>query len=133
MTEAQIRTIQAQIQTSVNRKVDINNPSDCMHKLQEISTLLASGSTCIAYSKNILLKARKEVLDKIYLSKEGDKELKKYLSPSIVNKFVETRTIEEETLYCECERNYSAIVHCGDFLRSILSTLKQEMIISSSM
>lgn len=133
MTLDQIKTVQAQIQQVISRKVDINNPTDCMHKLEQISTLLASGSTCIAHSKNILLKARKEALDRIYLAKEGDKELKKVLSPSIVNKFLETRTIDEETLFTECERNYSAIVHSGDFLRSILSCIKEEMRISATM
>lgn len=132
MTRDQIIETQALIQSCVSRKVDINNPTDVMHKLEQLSTLLSNGSVCIAHAKNILLKARKQSLDTIYLAKEGDKELKKVLAPSIVNKFLETRTIEEETLFTMCERNYSSMVHAGDYLRSILSTIKEEMRISAT-
>ena len=127
MTLDQIRDSQRLIEACVSRKVDINNPSDVMTKLEEISCLLSTGASCIAYSKNLLLHARKTVLDNIYLAKESDKELKKALAPSVVSKFVETRTIDAETLHTICERNYSSLVHAGDYLRSILSTIKEEL------
>lgn len=133
MTKDQILIVQAQIQQAVNRPVDIANPTDVMNKLNELSVLLSTGSTCIAHAKALLLKARKETLDKIYLAKEADKELKYSLSPSVVKQFVETRTIDEEVLFTMCDRNYSALVHAGDFIRSLLSTIKEEMRISSNM
>lgn len=132
MTLEQIKDSQLLIEGCVSRSVEISNPSSVMDKLQEISCLLSVGATCIAYSKNLLLSARKKALDSIYLAKDRDDELRKSLSPSVVKQFVETRTIEEETLFTICERNYSSLVHSGDFLRSILSTVKEEMRISSN-
>lgn len=132
MTLQQIKDSQLLIESCVSKSIEINNPSSVMEKLEEISRLLSTGASCIAYSKNLLLKARKTALDSIYLAKDRDKELQKALSASVVKQFIETRTIDEETLYAICDRNYSSLVHSGDFLRSILSTIKEEMRISSN-
>lgn len=132
MTLEQIKQAQLLIEGCVSKTVEISNPSSVMDKLEEISRLLSTGASCIAYSKNLLLKARKTALDSIYLAKDRDKELQKALSASVVKQFVETRTIDEETLFTICDRNYSSLVHSGDFLRSILSTVKEEMRISSN-
>lgn len=129
----QILIIQAQIQTAINKPVAIENPSSVMNKLNDLSVLLASASSCIPFSKTILLESRYKVMNDIYLAKEGDKILKTNLPPSVATKFVETRTIKEEELFCQCERSYSALVHSIDALRSILSTIKTEMTISANM
>lgn len=133
MTLEQIKTIQGQIQAAINKPVALENPSSVMGKLNDISVLLASASSCIPFSKTILLEARYRVMNEIYLAKENDKTLKTNIPPSVATKFIETRTIKEEELFCQCERSYSALVHCIDALRSILSTIKQEMIISSTL
>lgn len=133
MTVEQIKEIQKQILQAINKPVVIENPSDVMNKLNNLSVLLASASSCIPYAKTILLEARYKVMNEIYLAKECDKILKTNLPPSISTKFIETRTIKEEELFCQCERSYSALVHSIDALRSILSTIKEEMRISSNM
>lgn len=133
MTLDQIRDIQAQINACISKRVDINDGNSCMFKLEEISCFLASSSACIVHAKALYLLDQKNCLDTIYLKKESDNELKKVLSPSVVKQFVETRCIETSLLYTQCEKTHSSLVHAGDFLRSILSTIKSEMQLQGSL
>jgi hypothetical protein len=120
MTKAQIEQMQEQIESVLKREVDHTYHLDVMHKLQQISTLMGSGSTCIAESKRILLTTRGKWLRLHKKEFEG-------MKPSQAKEFVITSCIDEEILYVRCERNYSALTHAGEMLRSILSMIKQDM------
>lgn len=126
MTIDHIKEVQEQIQKCIANRVDISDGHNCKYKLEECSALLASAATCLVYAKGILLTQQKEVLAKIYGKTSEDPELKKILSPSIVKQFIEAHTIDAQMLYSECEENKKALIHCGDWLRTILSNIKQE-------
>lgn len=120
MEIATIIKIQDQIESAIQSEVSIDFGHEVMGKLQVLSTLLSSASICIVESKKIMLKKRGE-----WLRKHAEK-VSTY-SPSIAKEYANTAVIDEEMLFLRCERNYSAITHAIDALRSILSYLKKEM------
>lgn len=120
MEIATIIKIQDQIESAIQTEVCIDFGHEVMGKLQVLSTLLSSASICIVESKKIMLRKRGE-----WLRKHAEK-VSTY-SPSIAKEYANTAVIDEEMLFLRCERNYSAITHAIDALRSILSYLKKEM------
>ena len=120
MSIKQIEDLQTDIEQTIAINVDTDNGHQVKDKLQILSTLLSTCSVCIVESKRIMLKKRGE-----WLRKHAEK-VSNY-SPSIAKEFANTACIDEESLFTRCERNYSALVHCIDSLRSILSHLKSEL------
>lgn len=115
-----IEQLQEDIENTVAAHIDPEDGHQVKDKLQVLSSLLSSCSRCIQESKRRMLIKRKAWLRQ-HVEKINE------MSPSIVKEFVNTATIDEEILLVRCERNYSAIVHSIDALRSILSILKTEM------
>lgn len=120
MSGKDLEIIQTQIETAIMNEISSHDGHAVREKLQTLSTLLASCSICIVESKRIMLKKRGE-----WVRKHAEK-ISTY-SPSIAKEFTNTAVVDEEILFTRCERNYSALVHSIDALRSILSCLKAEM------
>jgi hypothetical protein len=120
MSAEEIKALQEQIESVLSRDVDHTYHLDVSHKLAQISTLLASGSICIAESKRIELTTRGQWLRKY---KDEINEMK----PSVAKEFVNTACIDEQILSLRCDRNYSALLHAGEMLRSVLSMIKADI------
>lgn len=120
MTKQEIEVMQDQIESVLKREVDHTFHLDISHKLAQIATLLASGSICIAESKKIELNRRGEWLRKY---KDEINEMK----PSVAKEFINTSCIDEQILSIRCDRNYSALLHAGEMLRSVLSMVKADI------
>lgn len=120
MKKEQIEEMQDQIESVLQREVDHTYHLDVSHKLAQISTLLASGSICIASSKRLELHTRGKWLRQY---RDEISEMK----PSVAKEFVNTACIDEQILTIRCERNYSALLHAGEMLRSVLSMIKSDM------
>lgn len=118
-----IEKIQQDIENVVSAHINPEDGHQVKDKLQVLSSLLSSCSKCIQESKRMMLVKRKT-----WLRQHAERISE--MSPSIAKEFVNTATIEEEILLVRCEKNYSAIVHSIDALRSILSILKAEMSIT---
>lgn len=124
MSKEQIEEMQDQIESVLRREVDHTYHMDVMHKLSQISALMGTGSSCIAESKRIELQKRGEWLRKF---RDEISEMK----PSVAKEFVNTACIDEQILSIRCDRNYSALTHSGEMLRSVLSTIKSDMQLNS--
>lgn len=120
MTKHQIEIIQDQIEALIGEPIDHTNPTAVTERLSGIATMLSTGAKCIAESKRALLLKRREWL-RTHMEKLAA------MKPSVAKEFVETACVDEEIAFVRCDRNYSALVHAGDFMRSILSQLKAEM------
>ena len=120
MTRQEIERIQDQIESVLKREVDHTYHLDVMHKLAQISSLMGSGAQCIAEAKRIELTKRGEWLRKF---RDEIHEMK----PSVAKEFVNTACIDEQILSVRCDRNYSALTHSGEMLRSVLSMIKSDM------
>lgn len=120
MTTEQILKLQEEIETVISAHIDPGNGHQVKDKLQTLSALLSIGSICIVESKRIMLKKRGE-----WLRKHAER-VSTY-SPTIAKEYANTACIDEEMLFVKCERNYSALVHSIDALRSIISYLKIEL------
>lgn len=120
MESTAIIKLQEEIESTIESAVNQLDGHQVLDKLQILSTLLATASMCIVESKRNMLKKRGE-----WLRKHAEK-VSTY-SPSIAKEYANTACIDEEMLFVRCERNYSAITHAIDALRSILSYLKQEL------
>jgi hypothetical protein len=120
MSAEEISVMQDQIESILKREVDHTFHLDISHKLAQISTLLASGSICIAESKRMELTKRGEWLRK-YRDEIND------MKPSVAKEFVNTACIDEQILTIRCDRNYSALLHAGEMLRSVLSMIKADI------
>lgn len=120
MTADLIAKYQEEIETVISAHISPDNGHQVKDKLQTLSALLSTGSVCIVEAKRIMLKKRGE-----WLRKHAEK-ISGY-SPTIVKEYANTACIDEEMLFLKCERNYSALVHSIDALRSIISYLKIEL------
>lgn len=120
MDKVTIEKLQDQIEQQLACSVHPDMGNEIKAKLEALSTYLGTGARCITEAKNLMLIRRRE-----WLRKHSDKIAD--LSPSIVKEYVNTACIDEEILFVRCERNYSAIVHSIDALRSLLSILKAEL------
>lgn len=120
MDKPTIEKLQDTIEQQLACSVDPDSGTEIKAKLENLSTYLGTGARCITGSKNLMLLKRREWL------RQHSERIKDF-SPSIIKEFVNTACIDEEILYVRCERNYSAIVHTIDALRSLLSILKAEM------
>lgn len=120
MDKATIEKLQDQIEQQLACSVHPDMGNEIKGKLETLSTYLGTGARCITYSKNLMLLKRREWL------RQHSEKIKDF-SPSIIKEFVNTACIDEEILFVRCERNYSAIVHSIDALRSLLSILKAEL------
>lgn len=120
MDRITIEKLQDDIEQQLACSVHPDDSQAVKAKLEILSTYLGTGAKCITGSKNLMLLKRREWLRKHIEKIEA-------FSPSIIKEFVNTACIEEEILYVRCDRNYSAIVHTIDALRSLLSILKAEM------
>jgi hypothetical protein len=124
MTTTEIEALQEQIESILKREVDHTYHLDVSHKLSQISTLMGSGAQCIAESKRIELTKRGEWLRKY---RDDINNMK----PSVAKEFVNTSCIDEQILTVRCDRNYSALTHSAEMLRSVLAMIKQEMIFNN--
>lgn len=115
-----IEQLQTDIENTVAAHIDPEDGHQVKDKLQVLSSLLSTCSRCIQESKRQMLTKRKT-----WLRQHAERISE--MSPSVVKEYVNTATIDEEILVIRCERNYSAIVHSIDALRSILSILKAEL------
>ena len=120
MTKETIEKLQGQIESVLSASVHPEDGNAIKTKLESLSTYLGTGAGCITESKRLMLIKRKEWL-------RAHVERIKDMSPSIVKEYVNTATVDEEILFTRCERNYSAITHSIEALRSLLSILKAEM------
>lgn len=122
MTREEIENIQHQIEEMLAEHLDHRNHTDVMERLTNISTMLATGAKCIAESKRIELTTRGA-----WLRQHEDKVNK--MKPSVAKEFVNTSCVDTQILSLRCDRNYSALTHAGENLRSVLSTVKTEMLL----
>lgn len=120
MNRVEIEAIQDQIESVLKREVDHTYHLDIMHKLSQISSLMGSGAECMAEAKRIELNRRGAWLRQ---HQEKISEMK----PSVAKEFVNTSCIDEQVLTLRCDRNYSALCHAGEILRSVLSMIKSDM------
>lgn len=120
MHKTDIERIQGLIEGQISAEIHPDDTQAVKQKLSTLSTLLSTGSQCIAQAKKQVLLIRRE-----WLRQHGEK-ISNY-SPSVVKEYLNTACIDEEILFVRCERNYSALVHCIDALRSLLSIAKAEL------
>jgi hypothetical protein len=120
MTSEEIEKIQDQIENVLKREVDHTYHLDVSHKLTQIAALLGAGSNCMAEAKRIELVTRGK-----YLRQHQEKI--NAMKPSVAKEFVNTSCIDEQILSLKCDRNYSALCHAGEILRSVLSMIKSDM------
>jgi|AraplaDrversion2_2_1032049.scaffolds.fasta_scaffold18364_2 hypothetical protein len=81
----------------------------------------------MALAKKIMNQKRKEAYDQLVFTQRS---LNQPVYPSTMKDYVNAQCCEEMYNYDLCERANRSIVHALDFLRSVLSTLKEEMKIS---
>lgn len=124
MNREEIERIQDHIESVLKRDVDHTYHLDVMHKLTQISSLMGSGSNCMAESKRIELTRRGQYL-------RQHEERISQMKPSVAKEFVNTSCIDEQILSLRCDRNYSALCHSAEILRSVLSMIKSDMQMSN--
>ena len=120
MEKILIEKLQEDIERELSTAVNPDNPMEVKNKLQTLSVLLSTGSKCIPYSKRLMLQKRRDWL------RQHAERIKEF-SPSVIKEYISTACIDEEILFVRCERNYSAVTHSIEAMRSILSILKAEM------
>lgn len=81
----------------------------------------------MALAKKVMNQKRKEAYDQLIFTQRS---LNQPVYPSTMKDYVNAQCCEEQYNYDLCERANRSIVHTLDFLRSVLSTLKEEMKIS---
>lgn len=120
MTRQVIEQMQTAIEDLLQKHLDKYDHNAVMQRLLDISTYLGTGAACITHAKKLELEQRGAWLRKY--REEIDK-----MKPSVAKEFVNTACVPEQVLSLRCDRNYSALTHAGDNLRSVLSTIKTEM------
>ncbi len=120
MNREEIEKVQDHIESVLKREVDHTYHLDVMHKLSQISSLMGSGAECMAEAKRIELTRRGAWL-------RQHEEKVATMKPSVAKEFVNTSCIDEQILSLRCDRNYSALTHSGEILRSVLSMIKSDM------
>lgn len=120
MTKYTMQEIQLGIEKELGEVIDHTNPLAVSGKINAIAALLSTGAQCIAESKRLELNQRGK-----WLRAHTDKVNE--MKPSVAKEFVNTACIDEQVFSIRCERNYSALVHAGEFYRSILSMIKADM------
>lgn len=123
MTKDQIERIQAELEAELTQSVNADDPQAVKVKLERLTTYLGTSSKCQADAKRILLNTKRE-----WLRQHVDRI--KDFSPSVVKEYLATAAVDDEILFYRCEKNYSALVHGIDSMRSMLSILKAELNIS---
>lgn len=124
MSREEIEKIQDHIESVLKRDVDHTYHLDVSHKLTQISSLLGLGSNSMTEAKRIELTTRGAWLRQ---HKETINEMK----PSVAKEYVNTSCIDEQILSLRCDRNYNALCHAGEILRSVLSMIKSDMQMSN--
>lgn len=120
MNKEEIIKTQEKIEAEIGANVHPDATPSIKIKLENLSTYLSNASICISEAKRIQLTYRRKWL-------RDHAERIKDLSPSVIKEYLNTACIDEEILYIRCERNYSALVHSIDALRSLLSIAKAEL------
>jgi hypothetical protein len=119
MTKEIIERLQQQIEDAMGEPINHEDGSEVAAKINKVATLLSSGAACVAESKRLELTKRGAWLRQ---HKEAIADMK----PMVAREFVNTACIDEQILTLRCETNNKALVHCGEFLRSILSLIKAD-------
>ena len=81
----------------------------------------------MALARKLMNQKRKEAYDQLIFTQRS---LGQPVYPSTMKDYVNAQCAEEQFNYDLCERANRSIVHTLDFLRSVLSTLREEMKIS---
>lgn len=81
----------------------------------------------MALAKKVMNQKRKEAYDQLIFTQRS---LNQPVYPSTMKDYVNAQCCEEQYNFDLCERANRSIVHALDFLRSVLSTLKEEMKLS---
>lgn len=120
MNKEQIESLQTQLEDCLGGSVNPDDSYAIRNKLENLSTMLGTGAACITQSKR-LFKEKRGLWLRQHMERIAE------MKPSVAKEFVDTSCIDEEILLVRCERNYSAITHSIDALRSLLSILKIEL------
>lgn len=91
-----------------------------VRKLNKLAILTANAADNIAKSKELLYKKQLIYLQRI----EDDHPKAKY---NIVNKYLQGYTARYEGYYTKADRQYAAITHSIDAIRTIISKYKSEL------
>jgi hypothetical protein len=114
---------------AINTEIESLGPmeTNSTDALIEIGTRLAG---YLPYTGQQMAMAKKIMLDKRAVTYEVLMSKTSILSASNMKDYIASKTSDDQYNYDVCERCNRSIVHVLDYLRSVLSTLKEEMKIS---
>lgn len=118
MNKQEIETNLALIKIELEREVDTLNITDVQNKLMSLTSYSGLSAETMRYSRSLVLKRQKDVLEDL-------KEEK--LNPSILKMKIESELWEEISLHTYADRINAAITHSCDSLRTVISLYKAEM------
>lgn len=118
MNKQEIETNLSLIKIELEREVDTLNITDVQNKLMSLTSYSGLSAETIRYSRSLVLKRQKDVLEDL-------KEEK--LNPSILKMKIESDLWEEISLHTYADRINAAITHSCDSLRTVISLYKAEM------
>lgn len=113
-----------EIEEAIKLQIDNSNPDELMGKLNSLSNLTGLSSQTVAISEQLYNERLGELVMAKEYSKMGATE-KKMLFASLASDEIYLMTLSE--------RLNRALVHSGEFIRSILSALKTEMQMAKTM
>ena len=122
MTASEIKTNLDIIQACLDQKINVELPEEIVGKATELINIQSLSANCVSESLRLL---------KLSEANMFDAALQTVTAPSLISKFIDGRTANEQALYKLSEKIDSAIRHSIEMYRSILSLRKEELRISS--